>query len=98
MAVTIVRVAVTIIVMPLFATVIMMALRAIRLCGLLGFLDVGVAVCYLYQLTDGCRPLAVEFSPELLVLEPLGECDDSLTIADVGDGVPSLREAPDKTM
>jgi hypothetical protein len=39
----------------------------------------------------------IELSMELLMLEPLGECGNSLTIADVGDGVPSLREAPDET-
>ena len=38
----------------------------------------------------------VELSVELLVLEPLGECGDSLTVANVGDGVPGLREAPDE--
>ena len=31
-----------------------------------------------------------------MVEEPLGECDNGLAVADVGDGVPRLREAPNE--
>ena len=89
-AVTIIGAAVVIIVTSLFATVIMMAFRAIEESGPLGLLGFGIAICSLYQLTNGCRPLLVVLSLELLMLEPLDKCGDSLTIADVGDGVPSL--------
>ena len=35
---------------------------------------------------------------ELLMVEgTLGECSNGLATADVGDGVPRLREAPDET-
>jgi hypothetical protein len=97
MAAVMISMAVVMIVIASFlAMVVMAALGVIGSSSSLGFLDVGVAVCHLYQLTDGRRPLMVELSTKLLVLEPLGECSDSLTITNVRDGIPSLREAPDE--
>jgi hypothetical protein len=58
-AVAIVVAVVAIVIAPFFAAVIVTALGAIVATGPLNFLGVGVAVCYLYQLLDGCRPLVV---------------------------------------
>ena len=51
--------AVVVVIVSFFVTVIMTALGAIGVGSPFSFLDVGIAVCYLYQLADGCRPLAV---------------------------------------
>jgi hypothetical protein len=45
----------------------MMALGVIRVSSPLGLLGIDVAICHLYQLTDGRRPLMVEHSTELLM-------------------------------
>ena len=75
----------------------MTVLRAIKVGSPLSFLGVGIAICYLYQLADCWRPLVVQFSTELLVVEePLGECVNGLAVANVGDGVPRFQEAPDE--
>jgi hypothetical protein len=58
-AVMIVVATVAIVVAPLIMAVVVVALIAIRTSSPFSFLDVGVAVCYLYQFTDGHRPLAV---------------------------------------
>ena len=50
---------ITIIIAPFFAMIVMTALGAIGMGGPFSFFGVSIAVCYLYQLTDGCRPLAV---------------------------------------
>ena len=50
----------------------------------------------MYQFIDGSRPLAVQLSMELLVLEPFGEGGDGLGVGDVGNRVSCLREAPDE--
>ena len=89
-AVVIVVVVVAIIIASFLTTVVMAALGVIGVSSPLGILSVGISVCYLYLLAHGRRPLAVELSTELLMLEPLGECGDSLTITDVGDGSPGL--------
>jgi hypothetical protein len=67
-AVAIVVATVAIIVAPLVATIIIAAVVAIRTGSPFGFLGVDVAVCYLYQFTNGHGPLAVQLSTELLVL------------------------------
>ena len=54
------------------------------------FFGVGVPVCYFYQFADGCVPLAVQLSTELLVPEPFGEGSDGLGVDDVGNGVSCL--------
>ena len=95
--VALVMAVVTIVIASFLVMVVLMVLGVIEASNSLNFLDVGVAICYQYQLIDGRRPLVVELSSELLVLEPLGECGDSIAITDVGDGVPGLREAPDET-
>ena len=57
--VTIIVVAVVIVVASFLVTVVMMALGAIGASGPFGFLGVGIAVYYLYQLIDGHRPLVI---------------------------------------
>jgi len=58
-AVAVIVAVVAVVVVPFFAIVVMMALGAIEAGGPFRFLGVSVAVCYLYQLTDGHGPLAV---------------------------------------
>ena len=59
--VMIVMTAVAIIVASFFAMVVLTALGAIGVGGPFGFLGVGVAIYYLYQIIDGHRPLVIIF-------------------------------------
>jgi hypothetical protein len=45
-----------------------MALVAIRVGSPFSFLGIDVAICYLYQLTDGRGPLAIHLFAKLLML------------------------------
>jgi hypothetical protein len=83
-AIALVVAAIMIVVTSFLMTVVMAVLGAIGSSNLLGFFDVDVAVCHLYHLADGHMPLVVKLSLELLVMEPLSECSDSFTVADVG--------------
>jgi uncharacterized BrkB/YihY/UPF0761 family membrane protein len=58
-AVVIVVATVAIVVAPLIMAIVVAMLIVIRMSSPFSFLDVGVAVCYLYQFADGRRPLAV---------------------------------------
>ena len=96
--VLIITAAVTVIVALVFTTVIVATLVVNGAGSPLGFFDIGISVCCLYQFVDGCGPFAVQLSMELLVLEPFGESGDGLSIGDVRNGVSCLREVPDEVM
>jgi len=89
-AVVIVTAAVAVIIAPVFTMVIIAALVVSGAGSSFGFFGVGVSVCCLYHFTDGCGPLAVQLSMELLVLEPFGESGDGLGISNVGNRVSCL--------
>ena len=94
----VVMVAVVVIVAPVFTTVIIMALVVSGAGSPFDFFGVTIPVCYLYQFTDGCEPLAVQLAMELLMLEPFGESSDGLGISDVGNEISCLQEAPNEVM
>ena len=88
--VLIITAVVMVIVASVFTSVIVAALVVGGAGSPFGFFGVCVSVCCLYQFIDGCRPLAVHLSIELLMLEAFGESSDGLGISDVGNGVSCL--------
>ena len=79
-----------------FTTVIVAALVVSGTGSPFSFFGVGISVCYLYQFADGCGPLVVQLSMELLIPKPFGESDNGLGINNVGNRVSCLQEAPDE--
>ena len=88
MAITVVTTVMTIMVaIMIIVTFVFMMSRA---GSPFSFFGIDVSICYLYQLTDGGGPLAVQLAVKLLMSEPFGEGSDGLDIGHVGDGVSCL--------
>jgi len=94
--VLIVTAAVVVVIAPVFMLVIVAALVMGSAGSPFSFFSIDVSICCLYLFADGCGPLVVQLSMELLVPKPFGESDNGLGINNVGNRVSCLQEAPDE--